>query len=303
MEKNIISLNELSGDEIRGIIDLAIDLKNNPEPYRSRLKGRSLFLLFQKTSTRTRVAFELGMKGLGGDTVVMDWDRSNFAISPIEYETRFLARVFDCILARLIKNDDLMRLTRSSDVPVINACDNLYHPSQVLADLMTIFELKGSFDTSLCYVGVHNNVANSLVFGCAKLGLRLLLVTPLRDEVPGEVSECMKSSSLIEETLDIAKAARDCEFIYTDTWINMEYFNREEYKAKHEERVRKMMPYQINKRLIEKTSAYIMHDMPVHPGYEIDEYSISSERSIIFRQAENRLYTAQALLLSLLGVF
>ena len=301
MEKKIISLNELTGDDIRSIIDLALDIKNNPEPYRNRLNGKSLFLLFQKTSTRTRVAFELGMKGLGGDTVVMDWDRSNFAISPIEYETRFLAKVFDCILARLIKNEDMMKLARSSDVPVINACDNLYHPSQALADLMTILEIKGSYNTSLCYVGVHNNVVNSLIFGCDKLGVRLILVTPIRDEVPGEVSECMKKSSFIEETLDIKEASKCCEFIYTDTWINMELFNREEYRAEQEERVRKMMPYQINRGLLQGSSAYIMHDMPVHPGYEIDEYSIVSERSLIFRQAENRLYTARALLLSLLG--
>lgn len=300
MEKKIISLNELSGDDIKGIIDLAIDIKNNPEPYRNRLNGKSLFLLFQKTSTRTRVAFELGMKGLGGNTVTMDWDRSNFAISPIEYETRFLAQVFDCILARLIKNEDMIKIARSSDVPVINACDNLYHPSQVLADLMTVLEIKGSFNTSLCYVGVHNNVANSLIFGCDKLGVKLVLVTPIRDEVPGEVSECMKRSPLIEETLDIKEASRGCEFIYTDTWINMELFNSKEYRAEQEERVRKMMPYQINRGLLEESSAYVMHDMPVHPGYEIDEYSILSERSLIFRQAENRLYTARALLISLL---
>lgn len=302
MEKKIVSLNELTGDDIRGIIDLALDVKNNPEHYRSRLRGKSLFLLFQKTSTRTRVAFELGMKGLGGDTVVMDWDRSNFVISPIEYETRFLSEVFDCILARLIKNEDMVKLASSSDVPVINACDNLYHPSQVLADLMTIFEVKGSFNTSLCYVGVHNNVANSLAFGCDKVGVRLILVTPIKDQVPGEVIECMNKSSLIEETLDIEKASNDCEFIYTDTWINMELFNREEFRTEQEERVRQMMPYQINRRLLEGTFAYVMHDMPVHPGYEIDEYCIVSDRSLIFRQAENRLYTAQALLLSLLGV-
>ncbi|MGQ9615053.1 MAG: ornithine carbamoyltransferase [Spirochaetota bacterium] len=302
MEKKIVSLNELTGDDIRGVIDLALDVKNNPEPYRSRLSGKSLFLLFQKTSTRTRVAFELGMKGLGGDTVVMDWDRSNFVISPIEYETRFLAEVFDCILARLIKNEDMVKLAGSSDVPVINACDNLYHPSQVLADLMTIFEVKGSFNTGLCYVGVHNNIANSLVFGCDKVGLRLILVTPIKDQVPCEVIECMNKSSLIEETLDIEKASKDCEFIYTDTWINMELFNREEFRAEQEERVSQMMPYQINRRLLEGTLAYVMHDMPVHPGYEIDEYCIVSDRSLIFRQAENRLYTAQALLLSLLGV-
>lgn len=301
METKITSLNELSGDEIRRILDLAVDVKKNPGAYREKLKDKALFLLFQKTSTRTRVAFELGMKRLGGQTAVMDWEKSNFAISPIEYETRFIASVFNCILARLIRHEDMRRLAASSDVPVINACDNLYHPSQALADLLTIYELRGDFNTTLCYVGVQNNVANSLLFGCTKLGVKLIFVTPIRDEVPEEVRRLMADSPLFEETLDLQYGVRRCEFLYTDTWVNMELFTSEEYRAEREERVRRMMPYQVNRRILEKSSAYIMHDMPVHPGYEIDDYAIRCDRSVIFRQAENRLYTAQALLLALLG--
>jgi len=307
MEKKIISINELSREDIVQCIDLSIDLKKNPEKYRDTLKGRRLLLLFQKSSTRTRAAFELGMKGLGGGTVVMDWERSNFAISPIRYEAAFISRVFDCVLARLIRNEDMNELADSLDIPAVNGCCSLYHPSQVLADLMTIYETKGDFHTSICWVGVQNNVANSLLFACMKMGIKLIFVTPLKDAVPEEVEYCMREAKsaegaahLFEETLDLEYAISRCDYLYTDTWVNMELFRDDSYRAEKEKRIRLMLPYQINEKLIKNKAVYVMHDMPVHPGYEIDDYSITCKKSIIFRQAENRLYTAQALLLQLM---
>jgi ornithine carbamoyltransferase len=300
VEQKIISLNEMSGEEIRNLIALAIDIKKNPDKYKSSLGGKNLLLLFQKTSTRTRAAFELGMKRLGGSTVVMDWDKSNFAISPVKYESRYLATVFDCILARLIKNTDIVELAGSVDIPVINGCCNLYHPSQILADVMTIYEIKGRFESSICFIGVQNNVANSLLFACKKLGIKLIFVTPLRDEIPEDVKLCMDGMENLEETLDLEHGAASSEFLYTDTWINMELFNDENYSSERDRRIEIMLPYQINKNLLKGRDVYIMHDMPVHPGYEIDEYAVDCDRSVIFRQAENRLYTAQALLFSLL---
>lgn len=304
MEKKIISLGELEPEEVRRIIRLAVDLKRRPSRYRSSLEGRRLLLLFQKTSTRTRAAFELGMKGLGGQTVVMEWEKSNLAISPISYEAAFLSRVFDCVMARLVRNEDMVELARSLAVPAVNGCCDRYHPSQILADLMTIYEIRGDLRTSLCYVGVQNNVANSLLLACRKLGIRLTFVTPLKDSIPREVQCCMAEPAadeegrpLFEETMDLEQAVGRCEFLYTDTWVNMERFHDRSYR---QERVSAMLPYQINRRLVENRDLYIMHDMPVHPGYEIDDYSITCGRSVIFQQAENRLYTAQALLLALL---
>jgi len=325
MKKSIISGNELSKKELEDLIELSIALKKNPLKYSNTLHHKRLLLLFQKSSTRTRAAFELGMKGLGGDTVVMDWEKSNLAISPIKYEAAFLSRVFDGVIARLVKNEDMRELGNSLLIPSINGCCNLYHPSQALADFMTIYETNGSFDTSLCYVGVQNNVANSLALVGAKLGVRLVFVTPLKDHVPDEVKKILSSvaktngisrneqgkkglkqghtvwnTPLFTETDDLEYAVSNCRYVYTDTWINMELFNKEEYRDEKQERIKKMLPYQINKKLIENKNVYIMHDMPVHPGFEIDEYAITCDRSLILQQAENRLYTAQALLLRLL---
>jgi ornithine carbamoyltransferase len=300
MQKKIISLNELSTDEVLSLIELAVDLKNNRTQYHSCLAGKNLLLLFQKTSTRTRVAFELGMKQLGGDAVVMDWRSSNFTISPISHEARYLQTAFDCIMARIKRHGDLMELADAVHIPVINGCCNLYHPSQALADLMTVFEIKGSYDTSICYVGVQNNVANSLLFACSKLGTHLIFVTPLQDEIPADVAQCMEETEAFEVTLDLTCALKQCEFLYTDTWINMELFNDAGYRKEKERRIGLMSPYQVNRKLLKGSTVYIMHDMPVHPGFEIDEYAINCEQSVIFRQAENRLYTAQALLIALM---
>lgn len=301
MEDKIISANELSGGEILSLVELAIDIKRNSAQYSDSLTGKSLLLLFQKTSTRTRAAFELGMKQLGGDTVVMDWESSNFSISPISYEARYLETVFDCIMARVIHHEDLRELADSVHIPVINGCCNLYHPSQTLADLMTVFEVKGSYDTSICYIGVQNNVANSLLLACSKVGVRLTLVTPIRDDIPPDVAQCLEKGDAVSETLDLQNALKECEFIYTDTWVNMELFHDDAYREEKERRMKLLLPYQVNRGLIEGSDVHVMHDMPVHPGFEIDEYAINCEGSVIFRQAENRLYTAQALLIALMG--
>jgi ornithine carbamoyltransferase len=301
MEKKIISINELSGEEILGIIQTAIDIKKNPDKYRQRLRNKILLLLFQKTSTRTRIAFELGMKKLGGMTIVMDWAQSNFTISPLKYEARYVGIMVDVILARLLKNEDIVELACTTSVPVINGCCNLFHPSQVLADLMTVYETKGGFDTTLAYVGVQNNVANSLFYACSKVRLPLIFVTPIKDTVPDDFTSIARDSQIFKETLDLEYAASNAEFLYTDTWINMEEFNQRKSDPKQEKKINKMLAYQINRSLIQDKDVYVLHDMPVHPGLEIDDYSITFKKSLIFVQAENRMYSGQALLLHLLN--
>lgn len=301
MQNSIISINELSGAEILRIIETASDIKRNPGKYVERLKGRILLLLFQKTSTRTRIAFELGMKRLGGSTIVMDWDKSNFSISPLRYEARYVGSMVDVILARLLQNADILELAKNAGVPVINGCCNMFHPSQVLADLMTVYEKKGGFHTTLAYVGVHNNVANSLYYASMKVGIDLIFVTPQRDVVPEDFGSLSGCSAMFEETLDLQYAASKAEFLYTDTWINMEEFNRIGKDAEKDSRIQKLLAYQINRELVANRDVYILHDMPIHPGLEIDDYAVNSERSLIFTQAENRLYAGQALLLHLLN--
>src|SRR5690625_304779 len=164
--------------DIEAVLTLAEAIKQEPERYEERLRGRNLLMLFQKTSTRTRLSFELGMQELGGRAVVMDWDTSNFAISPIRYEARYLSRHAHVIMARLLRHSDLQQLAEAAPVPVINGCCERYHPTQGLADLLTVREHVGPLeDVTLAYVGIHNNVANCLAAGGAKMGLNVILVT------------------------------------------------------------------------------------------------------------------------------
>ncbi len=285
------------------MVDKGIEIKRNPEKYRTALEGKSAALIFQKTSTRTRVAFEVAMTQLGGHGLFIDWRTTNFALADIADETQYLSRNVDCIMARLLKNVDLQKMADVSLVPIINGCDDKYHPSQAIADLITVKEKKGLLKgAKLVYMGIHNNVCNSLIEGCTKTGVRIITVTPVfneptRDE---ELLKEAKKTGLWETTLDVKKAVKDADFVYTDTWVDMEFFLDPKFAAEKEKRLQLMMPYQVNKELLKGTNAYIMHDMPIHRGYEISTDVISSPKSVIYEQSENRLYSAKSILLKLL---
>jgi ornithine carbamoyltransferase len=301
---HLINFKELSPQQLNAFIDLGIKVKRNPEKYVKALANKSLALIFQKTSTRTRVAFEVAMTQLGGHALYIDWMTTNFTLADIYDEAQYLSRNVDGIMARLIRNADLQRMAKASRVPVINGCDEKYHPSQAIADLITIKEKKGTLKgVKLVFIGVHNNVCNSLIEGCTKTGVKLTTVTPFvndhaRDE---ELMEAAKKTGLWETTLDARKAVKAADFVYTDTWIDMEFFTDPKFAQEKEKRLKLMMPYQINKELLKGSSAYIMHDMPIHRGYEISGDVIEDPRSVIYEQSENRLYSAKAILLKLAG--
>lgn len=288
------------------MIDKAIEVKQNSEKYRNALDGESLAMIFQKTSTRTRVAFEVAMTQLGGHALYIDWRTTNFTIADLYDETKYLSRNVDCIMARLLKNADLQVMANASRVPVINGCDEKYHPSQAIADLMTMKEKKGKLKgLKLVYIGIHNNVCNSLIEGCTKTGVEITTVTPIFNE-PSRDEELLKNAEktgLWKTTLDAKEAVKDADFVYTDTWIDMEFFSDPKFSAEKEKRLKLMMPYQINKELLKGSSAYIMHDMPIHRGYEISADVIENPNSVIYEQGENRLYSAKAILIKLLGKF
>lgn len=300
---HLIDFKNLSSQQLMEIIDKAIEVKRNPEKYRIALDSESLAMIFQKTSTRTRVSFEVAMTQLGGHALYIDWRTTNFAIADIYDETQYLSRNVDGIMARLKRNADLQVMAEASRVPVINGCDEKYHPTQAIADLMTMKEKKGTLEgVKLVYIGIHNNVCNSLIEGCTKVGARITTVAPIfnepsRDE---ELLENARRTGLYETTLDVKQAVKDADFVYTDTWIDMEFFSDPKYAEKKEKRMKLMMPYQINKELLKESDAYIMHDMPIHRGYEISQDIIESPKSIIYEQSENRLYSAKAILLKLL---
>jgi ornithine carbamoyltransferase len=246
------------------------------------------------------------MTQLGGHGIYVDWRTTNFALADIGDETQYLSRNIDCIMARLIRNADLQQMAKFSRVPVINGCDEKYHPSQAIADLITMKERKGILKgIKIVYVGIHNNTCNSLVEGCTKTGVKIVTVTPLFNEPTRDdtLLKEAKRSGLWETTLDLKQAVKDADFVYTDTWIDMEFFSDPTYATEKEKRLKMMMPYQLNKELLKGSNAYIMHDMPIHRGFEIAVDAIESPRSVIYEQSENRLYSAKTILLKLLGKY
>lgn len=300
---HLINFKELTGQQLTEMIDKGIEIKNDCGKYRKALEGESLALIFQKTSTRTRVSFEVAMTQLGGHGLFIDWRSTNFALADVGDETQYLSRNVDCIMARLLKNTDLQTMAENSRVPVINGCDEKYHPSQAIADLITIKEKKGKLKgAKLAYIGVHNNVCNSLIEGCTKVGVKIVTVTPIFNEPARDdklLAEAQRTG-LWEATLDAEAAVKDADFVYTDTWVDMEFFTDSKFADEKEKRMKLMMPYQLNNKLLKNSSAYVMHDMPIHRGYEITAEVIGSPKSVIYEQSENRLYSAKTILLKLL---
>ena len=300
---HLLNFTKLTGKQLTRMIDKGIDVKHNPKKYTETLKDKSCALLFQKTSTRTRVSFEVAMTQLGGHALFIDWRTTNFALADLGDEVQYLSRNVDCIMARLLRNSDLQTMAKVSRVPVINGCDEKYHPSQAIADLITIKEKKGKLKgVKLVYVGIHNNVCNSLIEGCTKTGVKITTVTPIFNEPTrdDELLKAAKKTRLWETTLDVQQAVKDADFVYTDTWVDMEFFTDPKFIAEKEKRLKQMMPCQINKQLLKNSKAYVMHDMPIHRGYEITGDVVQSPKSIIYEQSENRLYSAKAILLELL---
>ena len=292
-----------SDDQVRNVLALALRIKRHRWEYQGHMRGRTLVMLFQKTSTRTRVSFEAGMTELGGHAINLDWMTTNFTLTDIRYEARYLSRNAAFIMARLKSNKDLVKIESAATVPVINGCCNLYHPCQGLADMLTIADDRdGQIEGArLTYVGAYNNVVNSLVSICRPLGVHLTLCCPLRDEeaVDEESRQALLDAGLLTETLDAGEAVADADYVYTDTWLDMEYFNDPAFAEEKERRVEMMLPYQLNSDLLANSRAKVMHDMPIHAGYEISDELVESERSIIYDQAENRLDAQKAILVTL----
>ena len=302
--KHLIDWKFWRDEDIRHVLELARTVKHNRRDFETHMRGQTLVMLFQKTSTRTRVSFEAGMTELGGHAINLDWRASNFTLSKVRFETQYLSRNAAMIMARLKDNADILEMEQAASVPIINGCCDLYHPCQALADMLTITEHRtgNPEGAKLTYIGVYNNVVNSLVSIAAALGVRLTLVCPIRDEgaVDLESRQRLLDAGLLTETSDAALAVSDADYVYTDTWLDMEYFNDPEYEQEKQRRCDLMLPYQVNATLMAGSEARIMHDMPIHPGFEITEEMVECEQSIIYDQAENRLDAQKAIMLHLL---
>ena len=289
-------------EEIYSLLKLALKLKKKPSSYARALQGQTLVMLFQKSSTRTRVSFEAGMTQLGGHAIYLDWESSNFRLSSIRYEAACLGHNASVLMARLKKHENLQELCKGSSVPVINGCCNRYHPCQILADMLTIYEERGNLEgVKLAYIGVHNNIANSLVEAAHILGIELTLVCPLvpEDIVDLESKKSLIQKGLLKESLDGKAAVKDADYVYTDTWLDIEFFDRPEYAEIQKERLRTMLPYQVNSALLQGSHAKVLHDMPIHLDYEITTEVVEGPHSLIFKQAANRIHAQKAVLLYL----
>jgi len=303
---HVLALKDYDGKWIESIVDLAIGMKKNPEKYSQALKQKTLAMIFQKTSTRTRLSFETGMTKLGGHGIFIDWRTTQLALGGLQDEAKVISRYADAIMVRPLKHETLLEMAKTSEVPIINGLSEKYHPCQALADIMTIKEKKGRLaGTKVVYVGIANNVSNSLSVACARTGADFTLCVPEKDPDAADEEQLrmLKATGHYREEPDIGRAVKGADILYTDTWVNMEFFNDPKFAQEKERREKALMPYQLNKAMLEKAGpqAFSMHDMPAHIGYEIDEYGLRGPKSLAFDQAENRMWAQMALLVKLIG--
>ncbi|MCK9268331.1 MAG: ornithine carbamoyltransferase [Alkaliphilus sp.] len=308
--KHFVNFENLETDEINKIIENAIIIKNNPKRFSDALEGKFLYELFQKTSTRTALSFSIGMEELGGKYFFQKWEDSNFNVGEIRDEVRYIGSNVDMVMARLKFNKDINEMAYYSPIPVINGCCNKYHPCQVMADLLTVKELFGTYNIKMLYVGVLNNVLNSLTESLPRLGGELFVLTPIVNiasfdqeiidyaEETGNLHLLNHVEYTGEKLLDLVN---DMDIIYTDSWVDMEFFNNSEFTEFKSERIEKMMPFQLNSKLLSGSRAKIMHDMPIHAGYEISREMIEKNIGVILQQAANRKHVQKAIMLYLLN--
>lgn len=297
--RSLISLADLSPEELEEVIELAIELKEVRETS-DKLAGKSVALLFEKPSTRTRVSFEVAVYELGGHPLYLGFNELQLGRGePLSDTARVLSRYVHCIVARVNSHDSLIQLDRYSTVPVINALSDLEHPCQAIADLMTIRELKGRWDgVKVAWVGDGNNVCNSLVLGCAMLGTDVVVATPPNYEPNKDIIKLAKSfTGKVEVVHDPHEAVRNADVVYTDVWVSMGQ------EDERKERMEVFRDFQLNEQLLEKAheDCVVMHCLPAHRGEEITDSVIEGEKSVVFEQAENRLHTQKALLIMLMG--
>ncbi|MCR5148957.1 MAG: ornithine carbamoyltransferase [Eubacterium sp.] len=308
--KNMLNFKNFTADELQDILDLALDMKRNPLKYAHALEGKKLYTLFEKTSTRTFLSFTTGITELGGHYFNQLWEDSNFVLGEPISEIKYVCRNVDIIMARLIKNETVEMFGENVTVPFINGCDNSYHPCQILADMLTVIEKFGTLNINLMYIGAKNNVFNSLVEFFAKMKQgKLYGLTPLVNDTAcgDDFYEAAKATGHyveLDPTMSMEEARKYADImdvLYTDTWVDMEFFNNPAYKDKKEETLAKMMPYQINDEFMKDSKAIVLHDMPMHVGYEISESVEKKNLDHILDQAENRRHAEKAVMYTLIN--
>ncbi|MHA1238172.1 MAG: ornithine carbamoyltransferase [Candidatus Odinarchaeia archaeon] len=299
--KHLLSLKDYTPDEIKYIINTARSIKSGE--IKPSLKNKNLAMIFQKPSTRTRVSFEVAMTQLGGHAIYLNWNDIQLGRGESIPDTaRTLSRYVDVIMARVFMHKDIELLAGYSQIPVINGLSNLYHPCQILGDILTILEKKGRISgLKLAFVGDGNNVCNSLLIGASKLGLNITVACPEGYEPPEFVVKSAKSYSAasgaeVKVTNNPKDAVKDADIIYTDVWVSMGQ------ESEYEARVKAFKEFRVDEKLVSLAKAdYIfMHCLP-RTQLEVSDAVFESEHSVVWEQAENRLHAQKAILLALLG--
>jgi len=305
MKRDLTYDYDFSAQEIWDIFKLAKELKDKQKRGQAHqlLARKSLAMIFQKPSTRTRVSFEVGMTQLGGHALYLS--SSDLQLSrgeTISDVARVLSRYVDGIMARVFNQSDIIDLARNASVPVINGLSDEFHPCQILTDFFTILEQRGNLkNLTIAFVGDgNNNITNSLILTAARLGINLNIASPEKYQVKPEIFDLAKSDmqqtgAVMKTHVDPSQAVQAAEVIYTDCWVSMG-------RTDTDERIKAFQIYQVNQALVAKAKkgAMVMHCLPAHRGQEITDEVIYGPQSIIFDQAENRLHVQKAILVKIL---
>jgi len=306
MKRDFLRIPDFTRDEVAGILETTARLKKeNKEgkPHRL-LEGKSVGMLFNKSSTRTRISFEVGIHQLGAQAVVLSGDKIQMGRGETRSDTaKVFSRYLDALVIRTYAHEEVEELAKAADIPVINALTDMYHPCQILSDMFTIVEKRGSLDgVKVAYIGDGNNVAHSWLLGSAVMGLNLAVACPSSYEPDARVVAeaqglAKKSGARLEIVHDPNAAANNADVLYTDTWVSMGQDDETEARRKA------FAGFTIDSALVLKArrGAMIMHCLPAHRGEEITSEVMDSPASVVWDQAENRLHTQKAILLKLLG--
>jgi ornithine carbamoyltransferase len=302
--RHFLSLKDWSREEIEGLFDLAAGIKADPGAWSDSLKGRSLAMIFQKPSTRTRVSFEVGMFQLGGQALFLGANDIQLHRGETVGDTAaVLSRYVDGIMARVYAHQDVLDLARQGTVPVINGLSDLLHPCQALADFFTLRERRGQVSgLKLAYIGDGNNVCHALMFGAVKLGCPMSVGCPKGHEpkliTKSATRDAQKLGSPVPEvTHDPMAAVAGADIVYTDVWASMGQ------EAEREQRLATFQGYRVTPAMMAaaKPEAVFMHCLPAHRGEEVDAAVIDGPQSAVFDEAENRLHVQKAILVTLMG--
>lgn len=306
---NLISLKEQNKEDILNILSLAQKLKAKKhagEPV-SLLAGKTMIMLFQKTSTRTRLSFESAMTELGGHAIYLDARSSQMSLSDFKDEIKAVMGFGNILMMRALKANDVELAASFNKIPVIDGCSEKYHPCQALGDILTMAEASGGVEKigKVVWLGAENNVSNTLKLACAKLGIDIVICSPEANppSIDVELNKLADQTGHVTYINDPTIALNSAKFAHTDTWMDMEYFAdgkiKPEFVGEYERKKKLFFPYQLSADKINSFApdAKIMHCMPCHVGYEITRDAIDHPNSLIFPQAENRLHIQKAIIL------